>query len=64
VSPKGEWVYGVGENNVLYCFKSQTAELHSTLEVHSKNTLGVVHHPHRNLLATVGDGVAVRLWKP
>jgi WD40 repeat-containing protein SMU1 len=36
VSPRGEFVYGVAEDYTLYCFRADTAELLSTLKVHSK----------------------------
>eukprot|EP00933_Yihiella_yeosuensis_P041190 TRINITY_DN35611_c0_g1_i1.p1 TRINITY_DN35611_c0_g1~~TRINITY_DN35611_c0_g1_i1.p1 ORF type:complete len:530 (+),score=112.53 TRINITY_DN35611_c0_g1_i1:132-1721(+) len=59
LSPKGEWLYAVAEDNKLYCFSTQTGNLEQTTQVNDKGeVIGMAHHPTRNVLAAFsGDGV-------
>eukprot|EP01112_Ceratiomyxa_fruticulosa_P015879 TRINITY_DN4739_c0_g1_i1.p1 TRINITY_DN4739_c0_g1~~TRINITY_DN4739_c0_g1_i1.p1 ORF type:complete len:559 (-),score=111.86 TRINITY_DN4739_c0_g1_i1:62-1675(-) len=65
LSPKGDWIYCVGDNSALYCFNANNNTLEHTIpKLHEKMTIGLTHHPHKNLLATYSNDGTINLWVP
>lgn len=64
VSPKGDWIYCLGEDGNIYCFSTATNQLESLIKAHDVGPIGICHHPHRNILATFSSEGILRIWKP
>ena len=77
ISAQGHYVYAAAEDGRLYSFDTKTGYVHSTVELAShgagaktvgleraRETLGVEHHPSRNLLVTFSAAGSLVLWRP
>ena len=51
-SPKGEYIYSLGEDGMLYCFGVLSGKLEHLMLAHESGPIGLAHHPNRNLVAT------------
>lgn len=59
VSPRGEWIFCVGEDHVLYCFSTSTGKLERTLNVRLQEALLCFHSGCR-IIARSLDGGCLR----
>mmetsp|Transcript_40420 Transcript_40420/g.108501 ORF Transcript_40420/g.108501 Transcript_40420/m.108501 type:complete len:181 (-) Transcript_40420:40-582(-) len=64
VSRMGQWLYCLGEDQMLYVFNVGSGKLDSITACHDKEPIGVCHHPHKNLLATFASDATLKLWRP
>mmetsp|Transcript_66963 Transcript_66963/g.187171 ORF Transcript_66963/g.187171 Transcript_66963/m.187171 type:complete len:525 (-) Transcript_66963:45-1619(-) len=64
LSPKGEWLYAVGEDHKLYCFSIASGALEQTLKVADKEVIGLTHHPSRNVVAAFASDGTLAFLRP
>ena len=66
VSPKGAWVYAVGQDSTLHCFSMLSGEQEHMMKLSDGGaTLGLAHHPTRNLLASyTSQPGRIGIWAP
>ncbi|OQS05778.1 hypothetical protein THRCLA_02128 [Thraustotheca clavata] len=62
LSPKGKYLYGLTEKGFVLCFTLENGTMEHAIQVCNGEVYGIVHHPHRNILATYGNDGYVRIW--
>jgi WD40 repeat-containing protein SMU1 len=53
-----------GFHRLLSCFSKFDGLFCRYVEVHDADPVGICHHPHRNLVATISSAGLLRMWKP
>ena len=64
VSSQGSWIFGVGEDFVLYSFNVDSGKLEAATKIHEKEVIVITSHPHSNTIATCGTDGYLKIWKP
>ena len=63
-SPRGDFIYCLGEDSTVYCFGFASGKLENVLPlVHERGAIGIAHHPHRNLLVTWAEAGPMKTWR-
>lgn len=63
LSPRGKYLYGLTEANVLHCFNVAEVKVVAVVKVPEPDGIGVAHHPHMNLTASFNGTGVLRLWR-
>lgn len=64
VSPRGDYVYGLGSDKKLYGFQTEQRRLEECFTVSEGNPIGLVHNPLQNIVCTLEESSALKLWVP
>ncbi|GAM23339.1 hypothetical protein SAMD00019534_065140 [Acytostelium subglobosum LB1] len=63
LSPKQTYLYAVSEDNILHCFDVDKGTHLQSMELHPKEVISIMHHPNRNVLASISTDCTLRIWK-
>jgi len=64
VSSKGNFIYALGDDKILYCFEVASSKLVHAMKLHSDEVLGIAHHPQRDILASWSTDHLIKIWRP
>ncbi|KAI7861456.1 WD-40 repeat protein [Spinellus fusiger] len=63
MSPQGEFIYGVGEDRMLYCFQAMTSSLLGEIHIGEAEVNGIAGHPFSNILTSYDESGHVYFLK-
>eukprot|EP01133_Synstelium_polycarpum_P015314 gene15314-18143_t len=63
LSPQQNYLYAVSEDHMLHCFDVDKGTCLSSIDIHTKEVVGITHHPNRNLVATYAGDALLKIWK-
>ncbi|KAI8388543.1 WD40 repeat-containing protein SMU1-like protein [Radiomyces spectabilis] len=63
-SPQGEYIYGMGEDSTLYCFRTTTGQLMGQMKLCDAEVIGMTGHPFSNVIVSYDDAGYVYFLKP
>jgi WD40 repeat-containing protein SMU1 len=52
LSPDGEWLYLVDEDNILYSFSVEHNVMRNMFKTHERDVIGIQHHPTMSMVTT------------
>lgn len=64
VSPRGRWLLGFAEDKQVHCFDLASHTWSHSFPAHDAEPIGIAHHPHRNIVATMARENTLKLWRP
>jgi len=64
ISSKGNFIYALGDDKILYCFEVASSKLVHAMKLHSDEVLGIAHHPQRDILASWSTDHLIKIWRP
>jgi WD40 repeat-containing protein SMU1 len=62
VSPRGNFIYCLGEDSIIYCFSVSSGKLEHSIQAHEYGVIGLRHHPHRNQLTIWTEDGCIKNW--
>jgi len=62
-SARGQYLYAVGDDQIMYVFNIETGDIVHVQKVHTAEVLGITHHPHRNIMTSFSLDRTLKVWR-
>jgi len=63
LSSKGNFLYALGDDRILYCFDFASTKLIHAMKLHTDDVLGICHHPQRDIMASWSTDHLIKVWR-
>jgi len=64
ISAKGNYLYAVGDDKILYVYEVESTKLIHAMKLHAEDVLGLCHHPNRDILCSWSMDHTLKIWRP